>query len=191
MKQLFRISLASICALLILAPAAQGQQWKSDPVHSGLHFLITHAMTPMMGSFKSFDVDMIWDADKPEEASITATVDASSVFMANDKLTGHLKSADFFDVENFPEWSFQSKEVQEDDGRYMAVGELTIRGVTKPITIPFEFKGAKETKNGMKAGFVGEFSIDRTAFDVNWDPEAKNVAKAVKIMIFLDMNSSK
>lgn len=191
MKQLLRVSLAFFFAALVVVPAANAQKWKSDPVHSGVHYIVRHAMTPMMGSFKKFDVQMTWDTENPEKGSISATLDPSSVSMGMEKLEGHIKSADFFDVENHSEWTFTSKEIQEDDGKYMAVGDLTVRGVTKQMTIPFEFKGSVDTKYGTKAGFVGEFSIDRTAFDIAYDPDGAMVGKEVKIMVFLEMNPDK
>lgn len=191
MKHIPRISFAFLLLALFASPTLKAQQkFKSDPIHSGVHYIVRHVMTPMMGSFETFNVDMTWDVENPEKGTISATLDASSVQMGSEKLTQHIKGPDFFDVANHPEWTFVSKEIQEDDGRYMAVGELTVRGITNPVTVPFDYKGSVNTKYGEKAGFVGEFSIDRTAYDIKYDPDGKGVGKEVKIMVFLEMNAA-
>lgn len=192
MKQILR---SSFVALFFLGTAlygtAQTQSWVSDPVHSGVSYIVRHVMTPMMGHFTSFNVAIIWDEENLEACSVEATLDPKSVVMGNDGLAKHLQGEDFFNSAKYDSWSFKSREIQEDDGKYVAVGELSICGETKEIAIPFEYLGSMELGRGTKAGFLAEFAIDRTQFGVMYDEEGELVGKRVSIRVALEMNLMK
>ncbi len=200
MKNYAKHLLFAIVAMFMLAPVAtQAQAWSSDPVHSTVMYTVRHMMTPMPGAFKKFDVSINWDATKPLEGSISATLDASSVVMGMDKLEGHLMGADFFDVANHPSWTFKStsitkgKKPKTGGEGYVANGKLTVRGVTKDIAIPFTFLGVMDSPYGKKAGFTAEFTIDRVAYGVgqgDW-AQTTGIGGDVKVNVMLEMNPQK
>jgi polyisoprenoid-binding protein YceI len=189
----------ALVAVMMLAPmASKAQTWSADPVHSTVMYTVKHMVTPMIGVFKKYNIELTWDAAKPLEGSISATLDASSVVMGMDKLEGHLQSGDFFDTANHPEWSFKSTSIAKGKkskagAGYIANGKLTVRGVTKDVAIPFTFLGVAESPYGKKAGFSAEFSINRLDYGVgqgDWAGTAV-VANEVKINVMLEMNAKK
>ncbi len=188
MKHSLRLFVLLLFAGLFAGTAtAQTKEWKSDPIHSSVTYLVRHGVTPMMGQFKEFTVMIQWDDEKLENCSVSADLDPASVMMGNDALAKHLRGEDFFHVDEYKSWSFKSKEIQEDDGKYVAIGDLTVRGVTEQIAIAFEFLGTFEARGNSKAGFVAEFAIDRTRFGVNFDPDEKMIGKSVRIRVGLEL----
>lgn len=187
MKKLIQFS-ALIALFLIPSLNVNAQGWTTDPVHSSLAFQIRHIVTPLLGRFDKFDVAMKWDEKNLSASSISATVDVASVntgFAGRDK---HLRSADFFDAENHPKWTFTSEKiVKSDDDGFKAIGKITLRETTKEIEIPFKFLGVMEMEKGNKAGFSAEFSIKRSDFGLGGDMGG-GVGDEVKIMVFLEMN---
>lgn len=186
----------ALVAIMMLAPSAsKAQTWSSDPVHSTVMYTVKHVVTPMIGMFKKFNVDITWDATKLAESKISATLDASSVKMGMDKLEGHLQSPDFFDVAKFPEWSFVSTSITADKKsksktKYIANGKLTVHGVTKDVAIPFEFFGMLEDPRGNTAGFGAEFTINRLDYGVGQDGGTM-LGNDVKINVLLEMHPKK
>jgi polyisoprenoid-binding protein YceI len=194
MKKQFQLLFAAAAMIMVLAPAANAQNWTNDGVHSTLMYSIRHFVTPVVGVFKKFTVNMTFDPANPAATTIDATVDPSSVQMGMSKLEDHLKSQDFFDVAKFPEWTFKSTAVKavgkKSPNKYVATGNLTIHGVTKTVTLPFEFLGVKESPYGKKGGFSVEFAINRVDYGVGQDDDSV-VGKEVKITAFLEMNPVK
>lgn len=186
-------------ALVVGGGSLRAQAWTSDQVHSTVMYTIRHAVTPMPGLFKKFTVDMTWDAANLANCNIDATLDAASVQMSVDNLSKHLQGADYFDVANHPTWTFKSTSIVADKkGKpkgacFIANGKLTVRGVTKDVAIPFEFKGTKESRFGVKAGFVAEFTIHRLDYGVGQGDAANTefVGNEVKVNVMLEMNQKK
>ncbi len=155
---------AAILALPVLA-AAQST-WTLDQVHSNVGFEVRHLLTDVGGEFHDFDGTIVYDAENPENSSVEVTVQAASIDTDNEKRDDHLRSEDFFAVDQYPTLSFKSTSVEDAGGDKLNVtGDFTIRGVTKRITIPVEVLGVM----GDKAGFATEFVIDRQEFGVNWN----------------------
>lgn len=193
MKARIQITLFAILALLTFAPVASfAQKWKSDPVHSTVMYTVRHGLTPMVGMFKSFDVELEMDLEAMENTKVTATVEVGSVKMGIDKLEDHLKSPDFFDAEKFPQWSFVSTKVDRDENggenSFIATGELTVRGVKKEVEIPFEVLGIMESNYGKTSGISAEFSIDRVEYGVGSE-DTKFLGGDVKINVFLELKA--
>ena len=194
MKQL----LVAFLAVIMFAPIAaqaQASAWSSDGVHSSVMYTVRHAVTPMIGMFKKFDITVNWDAANPTASSIDAKLDASSVMMGMDKLEQHLQSADFFDVAKFPEWTFVStsivkgKKSKTTAVNYIANGKLTVHGVTKDIAVPFQFLGLLENPRGNTAGFSAEFTINRLDYGVGQAGEM--LGSDVKVNVLLEMHPKK
>ncbi|SDQ66887.1 YceI family protein [Flagellimonas zhangzhouensis] len=143
--------------------------WKLDPTHSEITFKVKHLMiSNVKGEFTTFDA--IIDGEKFEDSTITATIDAGSVFTNNTDRDGHLKSADFFEVEKYPELTFKSTAITKEDDDFVMTGELTIKGTTKTIELDVEFGGYMTDPYGNnKAGFSIEGKINRKDFGLNWN----------------------
>lgn len=163
-------------------------KWTLDPTHSELVFKVRHMMiTNVKGEFRKFDASIVSDGADFTKSSIDVTIDAASIFTNEDKRDGHLKSADFFDVENFPTLTFKGisfKKVGEDE--YKLTGELTIKGVSKEVELDAEFGGInKDPWGNEKAGFSLEGKINRRDFGLNWNAALETggvlVSEEVKI----------
>lgn len=147
-------------------------QWTLDPTHSSIQFRVKHLMiTNVHGSFSDFGVTTETDDDDFSNPRVVFTAKASSISTQNEQRDGHLKGADFFDVEQYPEIRFVSTGAARDtDGDIALSGELTIRNVSRPVTVKTEFAGvAKDPWGNTKAGFTVTGKIDRTQFGLNWN----------------------
>jgi len=151
--------------LLPLAASAQPTTWVVDPVHSNVGFKVRHFLTPVSGQFEEFSGTIVYDADNPSSSSVEMVVQAESIDTDNERRDGHLRSPDFFDVTNHPTLSFKSKKVAAVGDNLAVTGDLSIRGVTKEVTIPVQVLGVM----GDKAGFASEFTVDRQDYGVSWN----------------------
>lgn len=167
-KTLFAAALA-LLALPVLAAAAPAI-YKVDPDHSGVNFTIRHFVTNVSGRFKDFDGTIKYDKQNPAASSVEFTIQTASIDTANTDRDGHLKSADFFEVEKFPTMSFASTGVKAKDADTLEVtGDLTIHGVTKRVTIPVEVLGTMAMPKGEKAGFETSFTVNRKEYGIVWN----------------------
>lgn len=162
-------------------------KWALDPTHSELAFKVRHMMiTNVKGEFGKFDVDIETDGDF-SKSSIDVTIDANSIFTNEDKRDGHLKSTDFFDVENYPTLSFRGKSFKEvGNDKYQLTGILTIKDISKKVILDVELGGInKDPWGNEKVGFSFEGKINRTDFGLNWNAALETggvlVSEEVKI----------
>jgi polyisoprenoid-binding protein YceI len=144
--------------------------WKLDLSHSGLSFSVKHLMiSKVRGTFETFDVTVV-TAENPAESSIEATIDIASVNTKNEARDGHLRTGDFFLVEEHPTATFRSTTFDRNGEEFTMTGDLTLRGVTKPITINGEFGGIATDDYGQtKAAAVASTTINRHDFGVSWN----------------------
>jgi polyisoprenoid-binding protein YceI len=154
-----------VLSILPLTAAAEPTTWVVDPVHSNVGFKVRHLLTPVSGQFDDFSGTIVYDAEDPSSSSVEMVVQSASIDTDNERRDGHLRSADFFDVENHPTLSFQSKKVVKLGDNLAVTGDLTIRGVTREVTLPVQVLGVL----GDKAGFATEFTIDRQDYGVSWN----------------------
>ncbi|AUJ26879.1 MULTISPECIES: YceI family protein [Virgibacillus] len=147
--------------------------WNVDSVHSEIGFSIKHMMiSKAKGNFISFDGEIKADLDQFTDAEIKLTIDVSSVDTRNKGRDDHLRSADFFDVENHPKATFISKEIKKtSDNHYEVIGDLTLKGTTKTVALEVIVEGqSKDPMSGNTvAGFSGETTISRKDFDLTWN----------------------
>lgn len=162
-----------LLAAALLLPAlatAQPAVYKVDSGHSGVSFTIRHFVSNVPGRFGDFSGTIKYDAQNPAASSVEFTVQSTSINTDNADRDNHLRSADFFDVAKHPTWSFVSNKVARKDADTLDVtGDLTIKGVTKRITIPVELLGSMKTPRGEKAGFETSFTIDRKDYGIEWN----------------------
>ena len=147
-------------------------KWVLDPAHSELLFKVRHLMiSNVKGEFKEFNASIDAVGDDFTNAKATATIQTASVFTNQNDRDNHLKSADFFEVEKYPEIKFESKELTKvDDENFKLTCALTIRDITKDITLDVEFGGVTKDPYGQtKAGFTFSGKVNRTDFGLKWN----------------------
>lgn len=145
--------------------------WKLDPTHSEVQFKVKHLMiTTVTGYFKQFDLEVETEGDDFTKASrIEFTADINSIDTNNQQRDTHLKSADFFDAENHGQLRFSGKTYQSNGDEGSLQGDLTIRGITKPVTVNVDFGGIVVDPYGQtKAGFTVSGKISRKEFGLTW-----------------------
>ncbi len=144
--------------------------WAIDPTHSEITFRVKHLMiTNVKGEFRKFDAEI--KGQDFTSAAIRATIDATSIFTNDDSRDAHLRSADFFDVENYPELTFEGTSFQKTQGEnYLLKGILTIKGVRREVAFDVEFGGInKDPWGNEKAGFSISGKINRKDWGLNWN----------------------
>ncbi len=167
------VTVACIFALVLeIAATAHATNWKVDRSHTTVGFGVSHLFTSVQGRFDRFDGAIEFDPEKPEAAVVRATIDAASINTNNAKRDKHLRSDDFFDVEKHPTLSFESTRgvTEMKDNRGKLAGNLTIRGVTKPVVFDVTFRGqGKDPWGNLRAGFVASLNINRKDYGLNWN----------------------
>jgi polyisoprenoid-binding protein YceI len=164
------LQVLSLSLLLPALAAADPVTYKVDADHSGVGFSIRHFVSNVSGRFRDFDGVVKYDKANPAASSVEFTVKAASIDTANNDRDEHLRSKDFFDVQKFPTLTFTSTKVVAKDANNLEVtGNLTMHGVTKPVTIPVSLLGTVKTPKGEKAGFETNFKLDRKEYGINWN----------------------
>lgn len=162
-------------------------KWKIDPTHSEIGFKVKHMMiSTVSGTWNEFDAHVETDNDDFKHANFEFSAKIDSIDTKNKDRDTHLKSEEFFNATKYPELSFKSKSF---DGDTM-IGDLTIRDVTKEISLDVDFNGVAEDQYGQtKAGFEITGSINRKDFDLNWNvvTEAGNVVVSDKVRMVIDL----
>jgi len=175
-------------------PAALTGTYTIDAAHSRIGFVARHAMvTKVRGSFNEFEGSGYFDTATPSNSTIRLTINAASIDTRNADRDAHLRSNDFFDMDTYPKIAFTSTSVEPfGDGRYAVTGDLTIKGVTLPVTIDFEYTGsAVDPFGNQRIGFEGATSVNRKDWGVNWNAalEAGGVLVGEKVTLEFDVSA--
>ncbi|MFT4156877.1 MAG: YceI family protein [Microbacterium sp.] len=174
-------------------PGYRAGTWTLDPAHSEVSFSVRHMMISTVRGTFGVKSATITAAESLLETTITASVDVASIDTKDEGRDAHLRSADFFDTENFPTMDFISTGVRIEDGDIHVDGDLTIRGVTKPVTFDVEFGGfGTDPWGNYKAGASAKTVIDREDFGLTWNAalEAGGVLVGKDVTITLDLQGS-
>jgi polyisoprenoid-binding protein YceI len=168
--------------------------WDIDSSHSSVGFTVRHMVfAKVHGRFAKFAGTIELDREKPERSSVAVTIDAKSIDTHDEKRDAHLRSPDFFDVEQAPELSFRSTGVRPGKGAsFQVVGDLTIRGVTRPVTLEAESLGeGKDPWGNARTGFTARASINRLDYGLKWNQvlEAGGVLVADRVDLELDVEA--
>jgi polyisoprenoid-binding protein YceI len=165
-------------------------KWVIDPLHSEVHFKVKHlVISTVTGTFKSFDGSLETEDADFQNASIEFTLDVNSIDTNQEQRDVHLKSADFFDAEQFPKISFKSASFTKDGDDYELSGDLTVKNVTKPVKLNVEYGGtATDFYGNEKAGFEVSGKISRKEFGLTWDGITEAGAIVVGDDIKLNIN---
>ncbi|MFA5245372.1 MAG: YceI family protein [Pedobacter sp.] len=165
-------------------------KWIIDPLHSEVHFRVKHlVISTVTGTFKLFDGSMETENADFQNASIEFALDVNSIDTNQEQRDAHLKSADFFDAEQFPKLSFKSTSFNKNGDDYELHGDLTIKDVTKRVKLNVEHGGtATDFYGNEKAGFEISGKISRKEFGLTWDGITEAGAIVVGDDIKLDIN---
>ena len=173
---------------------AASETWEFDRAHSSVNFDVRHIYAVIRGNFEDFSGAFAFDPDAPETGRCDVTVQVKSINTRIGKRDDHLRGKDFFDAGRFPTMRFQSDRVvgTADGGQFALEGKLTIKDVTRNVTIPFTFFGVRENPlndKQMVAGFEARFEIDRLDYHVGSGKyyEMGVVDKNVTVTISLEM----
>ena len=150
----------------------QTTKWVLDPTHSEILFKVKHLMiTNVKGEFRKFDASLVSDGNNFSKAKVNVTIDTASVFTNEENRDNHLKSADFFEVETHKEITFEGTSFESTDNEnYILKGLLTIKGVSKEVSLDVEFGGVnKDPWGNEKAGFSVSGKINRKDWGLNWN----------------------
>ena len=170
---------SSLFILMFIAFAAgsgTAAEYTVDKDHSRAGFQVRHLVTRLQGEFKDFEGTFSFDEKKPEAASGKFTVKAASINTNHDKRDNHLRSADFFDAEKFPVLTFDSKKMTpREKNKYVLDGDLTLHGVTRPVSFDVEFLGVEKSPFGdRRAGFTATSRINRKDYGMVWNKVLDN-----------------
>jgi polyisoprenoid-binding protein YceI len=162
-------------------PTAQAEStipagtWQSDPVHSSVGFAVRHAVGTFRGGFGEFEATL---SDASGEPRLTGRVPVESVQVKEENLETHLLSPEFFDRDQTPEISFESSEVVRDGDQLVVEGQLTVRGVTKPVTARGELSGPGPGPDGNdRLGIELETTVDRHDYGLDWNMDMPDGSK--------------
>ena len=174
-------------------PCYKAGTWVLDPAHSEVTFSLRHMMiSKVRGEFglKSATIEA---PANPLESKVTASVDAASISTGDQNRDNHLRSADFFDVETYPTIDFVSTGVRYEGGDFLVDGDLTMHGVTKPVTFELEFGGfGTDPYGNYKAGATAKTVVNREDFGLTWNAalESGGVLVGKDVTITLDLQGS-
>jgi len=183
MKQILRsLAVAVIAATFASAALAAPETLKLDPTHSIVGFQVRHFFAKTPGRFKDVDGTIVFDAQNAAASSVEVTIQATSIDTENERRDGHLRSGDFFEVEKFPTLTFKSNKVELGAGKsaftagdkFKIHGDLTIKGITKPVTLDAIYVGSGQlgiggNSMGTVAGFEATTTVNRKDYNIVWN----------------------
>ena len=147
-------------------------RWRFEPGHTAAEFCVRHMMvTYVRGHFKNIHGTLEFDPEKPEAGSVAVEINAATLWSGEPERDDHLRSADFLDVEHHPRITFRSTNIEPTArNEYKVTGHLTIRGVTKPVTLDVRFLGqGRSPFDDTRVGFTADTVVNRHDFDVSWN----------------------
>jgi polyisoprenoid-binding protein YceI len=165
--------------------------WEIDTSHSGVTFSAKHMMvTTVRGTMAIAEASLDFDERDPARSSVTARIDTASIDTRSQPRDAHLRSADFLDVEQYPAIEFRSSSVERAGARWKLHGDLTIRGITRPVVLEAEFHGVQPTlQGGRRAAFSATTTIDREDWGLTWNVALEQcgwlVSKQIRVEIDL------
>jgi polyisoprenoid-binding protein YceI len=176
MKSL-RTSLASLALIAVSASLASAAPvaYKIDRSHSEVGFKVRHFFSKTPGRFNEYDGTILWDDKNLAASSVDVTIQSASIYTANERRDNHLKSDDFFSAEKHPTITFKStKVVPGESGKFQIHGDLTMRGITKPVVLDAELLGAGPlmvggNSRGTRAGFEATTTVNRKDWEIVWN----------------------
>jgi len=175
--------------------AIETSTWKIDPNHSTVEFAVKHLMiSTVKGRFSEVEGEIVIADGDPSHSSVTATIKAASIDTHTGQRDDHLRSADFLDAANFPELTFTSTRITGSESEFEVTGDLTIRGVTREITLDVTNEGSgKDPWGGDRIAFSATTKLDRRDFGLTWNQaiEAGGVLVGNDVKVSIDVQAVK
>jgi polyisoprenoid-binding protein YceI len=175
-----------------LVPGLVAGRWAFDTAHSEVSFTVRHLMvSKVRGTFNTFEGEIVV-AENPLDSAVNATVDMSSIDTREEARDNHLRSSDFFSVEQHPQMVFRSTSLRPAGEDFVLLGDLTIKNVTKPVELTLEFNGVSpDPWGGTRAGFTAKTDISRKDFGVDLEMplEGGGVVVGDKIAVTLEIEA--
>ena len=169
------------------------QTWKFDLSHSSVNFHVRHLMVSKVhGRFTKWDGVLELDAENPANSRLEVTIDAASVDTQEPKRDDHLRSADFFETEKYPHLTFKSTKVEKHGDDYKLTGDLTIRGITRSVTLDVEGgEVVKDPWGGIRTGYSAKTTISRKDYGLTWNValESGGIVVGDKVEITLEIEA--
>ena len=178
----------------VTAPSTITGTYVIDPAHSRIGFVARHAMvTKVRGSFNEFEGSGYFDADQPANSHLELVIETASIDTRNADRDGHLRGNDFFDMDEYPKITFRSTSVEQTGhAEYRVTGDLTIKGITKPVSVDFDYTGAVVDPWGnQRIGLEGNTTINRKDWGVSWNAalEAGGVLVSEKVTLEFEVSA--
>ena len=186
MKRSAAVLSVFLAAALMLAPAASADRkpYVFDKAHSEINFVAEALFLTAHGYFERFEGDVQIDPEKLTDTTLTITIETASINTRNERRDNHLRSADFFDAANFPKITFVSRKVTAVDAKNLVLdGDLTIRGVTKPIQIPLQVVFLRDGRGRFKGGF----NINRKEFNISYNSRMNPIEDMVAVLFDINL----
>lgn len=174
------------------APTGAKTVWKLDPAHTLVEFSAKHLMiSTVKGRIAGVEGSILLDENEPSNSTVEVTLDAKTLDTRIEQRDQHLRSGDFLDVEKFPVIKFKSTDIQGDEQNFKLTGDLTIRDITRPITLDATYEGrTKDPWGGERVGFSATGKLDRRAYGLTWNVVLETggltVGNDIKIQIELE-----
>jgi polyisoprenoid-binding protein YceI len=173
-------------------PGYTAGTWAIDPVHSTVEFVVRHmVVSKVRGRFRDFSGTVV-TAENPLDSAVTAEINLASIDTGNEQRDGHIKSADFFEVETYPTMTYRSTGVRPDGGDFILDGELSLKGVTKQVPLKLELGGfGPDPYGGTRAGFTATGEISRSDFGVSFNAvmETGGAVVSDKVVIHIEIEA--
>ncbi len=164
----FMVSVVVLC--FAAATGLAQEKYEIDPTHSNISFTVRHmVIAKVSGGFKDFSGTILYDENDITKSSVNVTIKAASINTQNDRRDNHLRSDDFLNAAADSVITFVSKKITKNKDGFVALGDLTIRNVTKQVELPFKILGKIEDSRGKRLGIEAGLTIDRFDYGVKWD----------------------
>ena len=188
-RRYIRVVLAVLASLCFARVAGSADRYVTDPAHTSVGFTVRHLMIyKVRGKFNEYTGTIMYDEHDITKSSMHGTIQAASLDTDDEKRDKDLRSAQFLDVERFPEITFASTRVEKKDDGYVLIGDLTIHGITKEVAIPFAITGPVMHRGQTLLGFEARLQINRHDFGITYNRLMDNgglvVGNTVDIELF-------
>jgi polyisoprenoid-binding protein YceI len=190
-----KVSLSVFLPLLLTLQSFAAETYEIDKAHSSVTFSVRHMLiSNVPGRFTDVVGTIVYDEQDPSKSAVNAVIKTASINTDNVNRDNHLRNADFFDAEKYPEITFKSKRVEKRGHQWIAIGDLSIKDVTKEVELPFEF-AKLQTQRGTIIGITTETRINRQEYNVAYNQLLEGggaaVGNDVKITISLEAKPSR
>ena len=167
-----KIMTFALAGLLLLPYAAQAATYQIDNVHSSVEFSVRHLVAKTSGRFANFSGTIEFDEKTLDQGQVSVVIDVASINTDNTDRDKHLRSPDFFDVETYPEITYEGSVSKKTDDGFHVAGTLTMHGVSREVVLPVEFLGVGPGMRGeTRAGFYAELKLNRKDYGIEWNKQ--------------------